>query len=194
MELTTEQFAEITGFCVISPAADARADRRKHSRVPFGSRARISSLQAGLDGIDSVVVIRDISASGLSLLSSGAMEPGEQFVIQFSGEHGWPARILCQAARCEPGGSGGAQFIIGAGFEMVIESAGVGAGVAGHTHTEAHPDGVCPTCGRGEAPALAAETPRQSRATLPRRVHQFLQHAVKAAYMGLFGAGAYDGF
>ncbi|MDB5355948.1 MAG: hypothetical protein JWN24_2401 [Phycisphaerales bacterium] len=195
MELSQQQFAEITGFCVLPVAGGAPSDRRKYARVPFGSRARISSLQEGIEGIDSVVVIRDISIAGMSLLYSEPMEAGEEFVIQFSGEHGWPARILCCARRCESGGSGGTQYIIGASFEMVIESAEVGAGISdGRTAKAGWGEGQFAECAQDASPSWAAEARPRPRATLPQRVHQFLQQAVKAAYMGLFGTGAHDGF
>ncbi|MDB5301140.1 MAG: hypothetical protein JWO87_2803 [Phycisphaerales bacterium] len=193
MELTQQQFAEITGFCVLPVAGGSPEDRRKHFRVPSGCRARVSSLKGGLEGVDSVVVIRDISGSGMSLLYSEEMEIGEEFVIQFSGEHGWPARILCCARRCEQGGSGGTQYVIGASFELIIESAEVGAGVAGG-RMEGRPGSAFAGCAQEAAPSWTAEAPRPPRATLSKGVHHFLQQAAKVAYMGLFGAGAYDGF
>jgi len=120
MDLSSELMAEIAGFCVIDPEDRSPHGRRKHARFPLGTRAAISSLSRGVEGIDTAVVVRDISRAGIGLLSPGKMEVGEEFVIQFSGEHGLPARILCIVQRCQGGGFGGSQFIVGATFELVI--------------------------------------------------------------------------
>ncbi len=123
MELLPSLLADIAGFCALPSAEPAAVDRRKHVRFPVAARATISSLSRGLDAIEQVIILRDMSISGLGLLCPEPMESGEEFVIQFSGEHGLPARILCKAQRCEPGGMGGAQFIVGATFELVIHPA-----------------------------------------------------------------------
>jgi hypothetical protein len=135
MELSAELFEGITGFTVAEAAAGlgvaeapvdgpepSLADRRRHRRFVFGSRAAISPLRRGLEGLDSTAVIRDISLAGVSLLYPEPLEVGDEFVIQFSGEFGWPARILCTVRRCETGGVCETSYVIGATFEVLIDA------------------------------------------------------------------------
>ena len=125
MELTQELFEGITGFGP-APRADGHTpnERRRHRRFTFGSRANFSPLNGGLEGVDSVAMIREISQGGLSLLCSKEMAIGDEFVVQFSGEFGWPARILCACHRCEAGGAAAASFVIGASFKALIDVCG----------------------------------------------------------------------
>ncbi len=130
MELSTELISEIAGVRMVAPARHSADEKRKHERVALAARATISSLSRGLDGMEEVVIVRDISVASIGLLCPEAMEIGHEFVIQFSGEHGLAARILCKVSRCEPGGFGGSQFIVGGSFEIVIHPAQPSAGVA----------------------------------------------------------------
>lgn len=152
MELSAELFSEIAGSRAAAPARHPTNDKRKHERVPLADRATVSTLSRGLEGMDEVVIVRDISVGGVGLLCSEAMEAGQEFVIQFSGQHGLAARILCKVARCEPGGFGGSQFIVGATFEIVIHPAQPSAGVANPAAAEEN-DSECKPCIDEKKPA-----------------------------------------
>ena len=153
MELSAELFSEIAGSRAVASSRQSTNDKRKYERVPLAARATVSTLSRGLDGMEEVVIVRDISVGGVGLLCSEAMEAGQEFVIQFSGQHGLAARILCKVARCEPGGFGGSQFIVGATFELVIHPAQPSAGVAMPATAEENVLGSAAEASSDEKPA-----------------------------------------
>lgn len=121
MELTAEQFEQITGLTSQPPIYDG-VERRKHPRVAFGSRARIYPLVPAVCPDGRSVLVRDISLGGIGLLFSDALTIGDEFIIQLPTQRGEPLVIHCIAQRCDSGGSFGKQFVIGATFEQVLDS------------------------------------------------------------------------
>lgn len=168
MELSSELISEIAGSCVIAPASHSTNERRKHERISLAARATVSPLSRGLEGMEEVVIVRDISVAGLGLLCSEAMEVGQEFVIQFSGNHGLAARILCKVAHCESGGFGGSQFIVGATFELVIHPAQPSAGMAMPSAAETSVLAFTADVTGDEKAAEAVAAPRRVRTTTNR--------------------------
>jgi hypothetical protein len=124
VELPVELCEEITGICNFPRVAEsAEGDRRHYRRFPFGCRGTIWSLRKGVEGPATPVLLRDISVGGVSFLHAEAIKIGGEFIIGFVGQHGQLVRIQCEANRCESGGTGGTQFVIGASFQVLLQSA-----------------------------------------------------------------------
>ncbi len=88
--------------------------------MPFGFRATIQPMRKGAEGSVSVVMVRDISLAGISVLHEEALKQGSAFIIEFKGCRDLPVRIRCTAVRCEQGGTGGTQYVIGATFDELL--------------------------------------------------------------------------
>ena len=122
MLLSDKVFQSIFGVCILDYGNGA-AERREYPRVEFGRRATIIPLVEGKPSQARIIVIRDMSIKGVGMLQPEPMKPLEKFVLDVSKFVERPLGIRCVVERCEPGGSGGTQFIVGATFEALIESA-----------------------------------------------------------------------
>ncbi len=120
MELSPAVYEEITGTSALPPIPGEDSDRRKYRRMPFGFRATILPTRKGVEGPASVVMVRDISLAGISLLNEDALKNGTSFVVEFRGGQDRPVKIRCATVRCEQGGMGGTQYVIGATFEELL--------------------------------------------------------------------------
>lgn len=121
MDLALAVYEEITGSSELPPPVDeADIERRSHRRMPFGFRATILPLRKGVEGPASVVMVRDISVGGVSILHEEALKQGTSLTIEFKGAGERPVKIQCTVARCEQGGTGGTQYVIGATFEELL--------------------------------------------------------------------------
>ena len=61
-----------------------------------------------------------MSVGGLSLLISEPLKPPTPFVLEFRGRKDRPVKIRCITARCETGGFGGTQYVVGAMFDELL--------------------------------------------------------------------------
>jgi hypothetical protein len=122
MLLTEKVFQSIFGICILEHNNGGK-ERREHPRVEFGRRATIFRLINRKPGQSAVVLLRDMSIKGVGLLHSEQMEPLDEFVLDVSKFVGRPLGIRCAVERCESGGSGGTQWVVGATFEELFESA-----------------------------------------------------------------------
>jgi len=122
MLLSEKQFQEICGICLIDPRNNG-SERREHPRVDLARRATVISRQKGLPGPAHVVIMRDMSLKGVALLQSEEVEIGDEFTLDVTKFLGRSLGIQCRVERVEPGGSGGTQFIVGATFTSITESA-----------------------------------------------------------------------
>jgi hypothetical protein len=123
MELPVALLDEITGGSNQPvPEEGTEHERRRHRRLPFGSRGTIAPLRDGAEGPPCVILLRDISLGGVGFLNAEAMKPGDLFILRFSGKQGPTIKVKCAAQRCDSGGTGGSQFAIGATFEQLLET------------------------------------------------------------------------
>jgi hypothetical protein len=121
VEIPVRIYEEITGLPDLPPPVDeADYERRKHRRVPFGHRAIISPERKGADNTPTVVMVRDVSLGGVSFLNDEALKVGTPLGIEFKGHQDRPVNLHCAVVRCEAGGSGGTQFVVGASFDAVL--------------------------------------------------------------------------
>jgi hypothetical protein len=101
MELSAEQFERIlTALRSDDPVGGAR-DKRRRPRV--GLRASIKLIENAPRGKGARVsaTIRDISREGIGIQRTGAMKPGQRFLVQFPANDGTTASILCTVRHCE---------------------------------------------------------------------------------------------
>jgi hypothetical protein len=120
VELALAVYEEITGTTPLPAVESEDSDRRKHRRMPFGFRATILPTRRGVEGPASVVMVRDMSLAGVSILNEDALKNGTIFTIEFKGQRERPVKIRCTAVRCEQGGTGGTQYVIGATFDELL--------------------------------------------------------------------------
>jgi hypothetical protein len=121
MLLSEKVFQSIFGICILDYSNDA-SERREHPRVEFGQRATAFRLIDNTPGRAQIILIRDMSIKGVGTLQSEPLQSGDEFMLDVSKFVGRPLGIRCSVERCERGGSGGTQFVIGATFEQLIES------------------------------------------------------------------------
>jgi hypothetical protein len=130
MQMSQELFERFVGShdsdrvapSAVLPVGCRRApERRVAVRMQFGKRAQIRRDRGKAAGKWETVMVRDVSQSGLGLLSDDAMSNGETFVVRLPQRDGTLCRIRCAAKRCEAGGFGGVAFLVGATFEQIIE-------------------------------------------------------------------------
>ena len=121
MELPIQLFEELTGTAVAEAPGQPPDERRKHPRVAMGARARILPLLEGVGGGGSPVLVRDISLAGIGFLSAAEMNVGDEFVIHLPAPSGRTAQIQSIVNRCERGGTGCTQYVVGATFELVLD-------------------------------------------------------------------------
>lgn len=133
MELTEEYFQRLVGTAALSAdAADTEGpvlpagcrrvvERRTHARLPLGKRARIRTLRGQQAGLWQTVMVQDISLNGIGLLCDEPMAAEDVFILHLPDTDDQIVQIRCTVKRCESGGFGGVSFVIGAGYEQVIE-------------------------------------------------------------------------
>jgi hypothetical protein len=122
MLLSEELFQEICGICLIDPRNDG-SERREHPRVDLGRRTTVISRKEHRPGPAYVAIIRDMSLKGVALLQSEEVHIGDEFILDVARFVGRTLGVRCRVERVEPGGSGGTQFVVGATFTSLIESA-----------------------------------------------------------------------
>ncbi len=115
MELSARLLSQITG-CSDIRFGKHFEEKRGNPRLPFAGTVQIHPYNKPNAG--TTVRGRDISTSGLGLLSSKRMELGEQFVARLPRRGAEPVDICCMVTRCES--IGGGLFMVGAGFERIL--------------------------------------------------------------------------
>jgi hypothetical protein len=121
VEIPVRLFEEITGLAELPPPVDeADYERRKHRRIPFGHRAVITPERKGYENEPVTVMVRDMSPAGVAFLHDEAFKIGTPIGIEFKGHQDREVRLHCIVARCEAGGPGGTQFVIGASFDAAL--------------------------------------------------------------------------
>ncbi len=124
MELSLALCEEITGLGKMpAPADEAEYERRRTQRFAFGSRASICTVRKGIESDPSVVLMRDISLTGIGFLHAEPLKVGTKFIITFTGRRSRHVKLQCEVDRCDVGGTGGTQYVIGGTFESVLEPA-----------------------------------------------------------------------
>jgi len=68
------------------------------------------------------VLIRDISSASVGFLFEEELAVGDELIMQIPRQDGSLITIQCMVHRCEPGGTGLVQWVIGATFELVLDT------------------------------------------------------------------------
>jgi hypothetical protein len=123
VELPDVLLEEITGVANAGQVSGSD-ERRRYSRLSFGSRAYVYPLIQSEHTRGLTAVVRDISVGGIGLLLSREVSSGDEFVLRLPRKAAGPAiDVMCLVRRCEPGGFGGGNFVVGATFELVLDLA-----------------------------------------------------------------------
>jgi hypothetical protein len=103
-----------------------RGDVRKSDRFPVRRRGilfRVNGEETQGPAIQ--VLVRELSSTGVGLVSPEPMVPGEEFLLRLPANDGELA-IRCQAVRCEQAGNGSRIYTIGAAYRQVVDLAASG--------------------------------------------------------------------
>jgi hypothetical protein len=96
-------------------------ERRKHRRLWMGRKATLTRW-TGADGKPASVMVRDLSAAGVGLVSPSLMPLGTVFALTLTGgpDHAdMKVTVECQTVRCDRASGGGA-YIVGAQFVRIL--------------------------------------------------------------------------
>ena len=107
-------FEDITGDAGLLHSRND--ERRGWPRVPIGLRGTIQLHEAALGAQPMTVVVRDISRKGVGLLCPDEVEPGKAFMLKLRIKDADPVDLPCVVTRCERGGMGASNFVLGANF------------------------------------------------------------------------------
>ncbi len=179
MQLSQSLFQEITGIPGGAAGASARLEeRRLHNRATFDHRARIFPLLEGAGVEGAPVLVRNISVGGIGFLFAESIGVGDEFVIRLPTTTELPVDIQCAARWCEPSGTCGTQFAVGASFELVLNRP---LETAMAPESELPPQGLEPLVDQPAPPSIEQRfdrqcaTARQIRPIIqPTRLDQFL--------------------
>lgn len=115
MELTAELLNEIVSSSAPSPA---HADRRQADRYATSAIAHIRPADTTPDTAPTMVLTRDISVRGLSIVHSQDMELGQEFLALLPRANSHPLAINCVVTRKYRLGND--LFVIGAVFKEFV--------------------------------------------------------------------------
>ena len=118
MTLDQEMFTGIVAAMRLRVGARTWEDRRSLGRIPMQKCMAIIPYKSGVAGESVNVWVRDISAGGLGLIHTRAMETGEEFVITLPRIDGTELPVVCSVAHCAS--LAPELFTIGAQFTSVL--------------------------------------------------------------------------
>jgi hypothetical protein len=129
MLISTQLFDRIAGISdpgstngtVLPAGCRRKPERRSANRLAYGHRTQICRDAGRQAGVWDTVMLQDISSGGIGCLAHEPMTIGETFVLKLLDKNGQAIRIRCKVTRCERGGFGNSAYLIGAGFEQVIQ-------------------------------------------------------------------------
>jgi hypothetical protein len=123
MELDEQDFIAITG-CTNVRLAPWPGERRKRPRVPVGIAASVYPLREGTSGYrvgrKIHARIREMSESGVGLLSAEPLCEGETFVVGLPRKRGPTLWMYCRSARCQSASN--RLHVVGARFERPVRA------------------------------------------------------------------------
>jgi hypothetical protein len=125
MELSAELF-EQTIRSFKGDGSSVKKQRRRHPRVGISCRLKIVPVESGVAGAEIEVRTRDISRSGIGIISPQSMTAGSRFVVRFPRADGTPSLAVVCTIRCCNRLSQGV-FAIGAAFEGIDKAKSVAA-------------------------------------------------------------------
>lgn len=95
-------------------------DRRQYPRVRAGRGLMATTGPVDGAGPRVEAAVRDLSRSGMAVVSAARMRAGDRVVVEFT-LGGRPVRATCRVANCRKGPHG---FVVGMEFERVERPAG----------------------------------------------------------------------
>ena len=118
IDLSDQFLSELIGHGRPAKMESFPDDRRRVSRRRFGRQAVVAPASGESE---SVVVLREISASGVGFISELKMDDGQTFVIHLPTRSGTPVRVRCAVRHCQRGGSGSLHFVVGGAFTEILD-------------------------------------------------------------------------
>ena len=114
----------IAGFR--SSPASGDDERRNQSRVLMNLRAPCVLVSKNIPAEPITVIVRELSTTGIGLMSPVKMRAAQQFVVTLQASGGVAVSLHGEVLRCEASGSGGNFYRIGATITRVDPPAAVG--------------------------------------------------------------------
>ncbi len=118
MHLARELVQEIVAFGN-SPADPRGREKRRTERFSAIMTAAYILIRDGVKQPPVKVVVRDISATGISIFHTDAVGEGEQFVVAIPRPAGGPLMVWCMVTRTTL--IGGSLYVTGATFSRLVE-------------------------------------------------------------------------
>jgi hypothetical protein len=120
MELPLEVFTALTGLeRVVFERTDS--DARNHGRAFIGRKIDLKCLDADGRAVRRRVIARDISRSGIAVVSDTALAAGEEFVALFALDTG-AIELRCEIVRCVSAGPSARAHLVGAKFLAFVDN------------------------------------------------------------------------
>ena len=118
MELPPSLFSDVIEYAHRYANASG-PEKRNVKRLEMSLPTRISRVVQGVVEPPVLVVLRDISPSGIGFIHSEAMKAGDQIIAWLPRPDAEPAKVHCVVTRWHPLGE--ELFVIGAMFDRVEE-------------------------------------------------------------------------
>src|SRR4051794_29730250 len=110
MRLTDDQLRAIIGNDY--NLGDFQNEQRKAGRFPLRQRAGMSVIKDCVVGQKMLCQIKDLSATGVGLLTGATMKSGTEFVLWLKDKEQNDIAIECKVMRCGTGGNGSPLFTV----------------------------------------------------------------------------------
>ena len=119
MGFSAQQFSAILDGLKSDGTCKQGAEQRVAPRVGLRTQAKVTCLLANSNSrtIQRMVWIRDLSATGIGLVTSERIEEKSCFVIVFEGGKD-KVTVVCRVTRCQEAAK--KQYFVGARFERII--------------------------------------------------------------------------
>lgn len=100
MELPQSLLAEIIGH-MDAVASSRSADQRRARRVRLTIQTSLLRLDGWIANARTLVRVREISATGISILHNTRMRPSDEFVLRLPRHHGQPVLVRYSVVRTQ---------------------------------------------------------------------------------------------
>jgi hypothetical protein len=115
LQLQSQYLAEVLAALNGRARAGGGAEKRRAPRIAVEARVVIWPVDGGAAGPGRTVLIRDVSHSGMGILSTRLLNPEQRVIAQLPRAKGEPLLVLCRVTLCRPL----ADDLFAVGFEFV---------------------------------------------------------------------------
>jgi hypothetical protein len=96
IQIKSQQLAEVLAVLLAPKIPGAGAEKRRATRIQVEATLTVWPVSNGVPGQAATILSRDISYSGIGLLSGNPSKNGDQFILKLPRAKADPILILCQ--------------------------------------------------------------------------------------------------